>query len=175
MRICATFAKEASHAAATLLRGSIEECIKRTADFGFDCVEPQLNLDRDTLPDWNQVKAQCDSRGIQVAAYATGSLYVKNGLSFIDPDNAKARLLLDCLQLYIDAASITGGKVIIGCVRGNIKGANAAACQDKLAHGLAELLRRARDAGVTVLLEAINRYENDYLATAAQTVEFIKQ
>jgi sugar phosphate isomerase/epimerase len=110
-----------------------------------------------------------------VAAYATGSLYVKNGLSFIDPDDARVRELLARLQLYIDGAKITGGKVIIGCVRGNVAAGNYAASEERLAAGMRELLRRASDAGVTVLLEAINRYENDYLATAGQTAAFIEK
>jgi sugar phosphate isomerase/epimerase len=83
--------------------------------------------------------------------------------------------LFNRLQLYINAAKITGGKLIIGCVRGNIAGQDYNACMDRLALGMKELLRRASDSGITVLLEAINRYENDYLATAAHIVSFIEK
>jgi sugar phosphate isomerase/epimerase len=175
MKVSSTFAFEAPRKAATLLRGSFEDCIRRTAAVGFDCIEPQLNLSEDTLPDWKAVKARCDDAGIFVAAYATGSLFVKNGLSFVDADDAAVGELLARLQLYIDGAQITGGKLIIGCVRGNVAGGNYAICEERLAAGMRELLRRASNAGVTVLLEAINRYENDYLATAGQTAAFIEK
>lgn len=175
MKVCATFAYEASRKAPSLLRGTFESCIKRASALGFDCIEPQLNLDPENLPDWKAVKEQCDKLGIYIAAYATGSLYTKNGLSFIDPDDTVVQKLIDRLQLYLDGAMVTGGKLIIGCVRGNIAGADYAACEERFAQGMKELLRRAADSGVTVLLEAINRYENDYLATAAQTAAFIKK
>lgn len=175
MKICATFALESPRKAATLLRGPFDECIKRAAALGFDCIEPQLNLNVDRLPDWKAIKEQCDAAGIYIAAYASGSLYTKDGLSFIDPDTTVPQKLIARLQLYLDAAMITGGKLIIGCVRGNTSGADYAACEQRFAQGMRTLIHRAADSGVTVLLEAINRYENDYLATAAQTVAFIKK
>jgi sugar phosphate isomerase/epimerase len=175
MKICSTFAIDAPPKAATLFRGTFAQCIQRTASIGFDCIEPQLNLHYDNLPDWKTIKAQCGDAGICVAAWATGSLYVKNGLSFINPDAAKMRELIDRLQLYINAAEIIGGKLIIGCVRGNIRDSDYTRCEEQFARGMRELLHRASDAGVTVLLEAINRYENDYLATAGQTAAFIEK
>jgi sugar phosphate isomerase/epimerase len=175
VKICSTFAIDAPKKAPTLLRGNFENCIKRTANLGFSCIEPQLNLCSDNIPDWGVIKKQCDEAGINIAAYATGSLYTKNGLSFISPDDSKIKELIDCLQLYINAAKVTGGKLIIGCVRGNIAGSGYSECEKKFADGLKKLLSRASDAGVTILIEAINRYENDYLATAAQLVGFIEK
>ena len=176
MKISSTISLGAPLRAATLLRGDIFDCIARSVDMGFDGVELQLNLDEGSAIDFGEVAEFCGKKGIAVSAYATGSLYVKNGLSLIDDDPAVVDKAISRLKLYVDAAEITGGKVIIGCVRGNIPDPGEyLKLEERFASSMGRVLDAAGQKGVGVVLEAINRYENNYLATASQTACFIEK
>ncbi len=176
MKVSSTFAPAAPLTAATLLRGDLYDAIRRTAEMGFDGIELQYNLSDRNLLDFEAVRRACDDAGIEVVAWGTGSLYVQNGLSLIDEDPDVVDEALRRLGMYLDAAEICGGKVIIGCVRGNI---DEATRFELLEARFAENLRRYLDVagrrGVPVVVEAINRYENNYLPTSQDCVDFIKR
>ncbi len=175
MKVSTTIAPEAPLTAATMLRGPVEDGIKRSAEMGFDGVELQFNL-CSIQPDFNKIADLCAKLNMEVCAYATGSLYVKNGLSLIDDDKTIVQRAIEMLQKYIDAAAITGGKLIIGCVRGNLDDRHSKdEYEQRLAKSLETVIEAADKKNIKVVLEAINRYENNYLATAAQVVEFIEK
>lgn len=176
MKISSTAALAAPLKAATLFRGGLAESIRRTAEYGYDGIELQLKLDQRTEIDFDEIADQCTRNGICVSAYATGSLFVKDGLSLIDDDPDIRRQAVDRLKLYVNAASKTGGKVIIGCVRGNLRDDEEyPEMTNRLARGLDEVLNYAATKNTATVLEAINRYENNYLATAEETVAFIEE
>ncbi len=74
---------------------------------------------------------------------------------------------------HIDAARILGSKVTIGLMRG----LGSAASMDKdlkdLKEAMLPLIDYADKKGVTLCLEAINRYETALLNSAESTVDFI--
>lgn len=176
MKISSTFAPTAPLQAATLLRGELFDAIGRTADMGFDGIELQYNLSDKNKPDFHAIRKAVDERGIEVVAWGTGSLYVQNGLSLIDEDPDVVDETLRRLEMYVDGAVIAGGTVIIGCVRGNIDDATRfELLESRFAENLRRFLAVAKSKGVPVVVEAINRYENNYLPTAGDCVQFIKK
>jgi sugar phosphate isomerase/epimerase len=66
--------------------------------------------------------------------------------------------------------------VIIGSMRGNIdRPARRNVIVERLADALQEITAYAADKRCSVVLEAINRYENNYLNTAAETAAFVER
>jgi len=176
MKISATIAPAAPLKAPTLLRGDLFDCISRAADFGYQGIELQLNLGENHGIDFEKIAEFCDSKNMEVCAYATGSLYTKNGLSLAGDDPSVIREAIDRLKLYMEAAKTTGGKVVIGCLRGNVKAPeDLARTEASFAASMGEIRDIAESYGVGLVLEAINRYENNYLATAEETAGFIEK
>jgi sugar phosphate isomerase/epimerase len=76
---------------------------------------------------------------------------------------------------FVDAAAPFNATVIIGCIRGNLKNSeNKDRYLDRLAQSTRRVAVYAAEKGVPIVFEAINRYENNYLNTAAETLAFIK-
>lgn len=128
------------------------------------------------MPDADRIVRACEETGTVVCALATGSLYTQDGLSLISLDDSVVEETLARLRLYVDFSSLVGGRVIIGCVRGNLDDKKSR--RDylvRLADGLLRLGEYGARRNISFLLEAINRYENNYLATAAETKAFIEE
>ncbi|MDD5017915.1 MAG: sugar phosphate isomerase/epimerase [Eubacteriales bacterium] len=170
--VSATLAKDAPLKAPTLLRGDFLAGIKRAAGIGFDGVELQFKMPADI--DYEKVKEVCADNHVYVTALATGSIYTKDGLSLIDGNAGIVEEAIRRLKMYTDAACRLDSSVIIGCVRGNIPDGNQhRAYEKRLADSLRVVLEYAAEKNVTVLMEAINHYENNYLNTAKSCVDFI--
>lgn len=175
MKLSTTIAPDAPFSAPTMLRGDFCRCLSDTADLGFDGAELQFKAEAGNMPDASAIVRVCEKRNLEICALATGSLYTKNGLSLISSDQQVVDEALSRLKLYVDFASNVGGKVIIGCVRGNLDGQRTKEQYlRQLADGLAKLGEYGEKKKVGFLLEAINRYENNYLSTGNETAEFIR-
>jgi len=175
MKVSTTIAKEAPLSAPTMLRGDFCKRLNDTADMGFDGAELQFKALKGGMPDASGIIGVCEKRNLEICALATGSLYTKDGLSLISPDSQVVDEAIDRLKLYVDFASQVGGKVIIGCVRGNLDDKKPRdAYLKQLAEGLSRLGEYGEKKKVSFLLEAINRYENNYLATAGESTKFLK-
>lgn len=171
--ISATLALKTPYRALALLRGSFADNIKRAADMGFNGVE--LNFKAPGELNYGDIEKACSKTGLSITALATGLLYTQDGLSLIH--NEESVRIETCLRLkeYIDIASRLGGKVIIGCVRGNITRNKPLSFYMKLlSESLLILLDYAKKKNTTILLEAINHYENNYLNNATSCVDFLE-
>jgi len=122
LRISSTLALQAPFSAPTLLRGDLCESISRSAALGFAGVELQFKAETHSVPDADKTARVCEESNMTVCALATGALYVHDGLSLISDDNLVAEEALARLRLYVDFASQIGGRVIIGCVIGCVRG-----------------------------------------------------
>jgi len=100
---------------------------------------------------------------------------VQEGLSLIDDDENRGKAALKRLLHFVDAAAPYNATVIIGCMRGNLpQTTDVRPYLDRLAASVRLAADYAADKGVQIVIEVINRYENNYLNTAAQTMDFIK-
>jgi len=100
---------------------------------------------------------------------------VQDGLSLIDDDESLRKAAINRLLHFVDAAAPYQATVIIGCMRGNLpQASDVRPYLDRLAASVKLAADYAADKGVQIVFEAINRYENNYLNTAAQTMDFIR-
>jgi sugar phosphate isomerase/epimerase len=159
--------------APVLLGGKISACIKKAKRYGYDAVELHYSD-----PEKINLPAALDafgSEGMSVSGIATGSTYVVHKLSLTDAYEKIREAAIKRLYQYIDVAEKLSSTLIVGCVRGNI-GANddRNTIIGRLSESMQMVCIYAQSRNVPVVLEAINRYENNYINTALETVEFIK-
>jgi len=156
-----------------LLTGSLQEKIEKTARWGAAGVE-LLTTDPQQL-DPVEILALIHQNGLQAAAVASGGMLFALGVTLLNADvsiAAQARQRL--VDLINFAAALEAPVVTIGSFRGRsawVGGQGKALLGDILAEAAAY----ARQKSVLLALEAINRFEADILATAAETLAFIDQ
>ncbi len=146
------------------------EGIAAARDFGYDCVELHVRAPEEL--ELVRLQTALDESGMAVGALGTGRVYVDDGLSLIDRN---------------------AGRGAAPFVRVHRRGGDPARKGDHRLHArqraradrlqeclglLGEAMRRAdayaNERGVTLLLEAINRYENNYLCSVYDAAAFIR-
>jgi len=112
-----------------------------------------------------------------VSAIGTGQAYVDEKIYFTSIDKEIRSAAVQRIKDQIDLASKLNSKVIIGTIKGFLpedKNDRVIAL-DRATTCLKECAEYAKYEKVNLVLEAINRYETNFLNTAKQTVEFIEK
>lgn len=155
-----------------VFRGDISEIIRKSMHIGYDGIELQLRNPEKIDPD--AIIACCQENGIEITAIATGLEYTLNRLSMIDDDMSVREEMRKRLFLDVELAEKFNCPVIIGCVRGNIPHTGDPELYlNRFREEMLLLSDKASQHGVTIVLEAINFYVNNYLNSVRQTCDFI--
>jgi sugar phosphate isomerase/epimerase len=170
--LCFTVVRKRGAGAPFLSEGSPMQGIEAAARFGYDDVEVHVRAPQEL--DLPAIRAAQRAHPLRVAALGTGRAYVDDGLSLIDPETqGKA---LERLKGFLDAAGELGAKVIVGCLRGNVPSPEQKqTCLLRLGEAMRAADEYAARRGAALLLEPINRYENNYLCSVYDAAEFIRQ
>ena len=172
-RVAITLIENANPKAPLVLRGSVEDAIVKTREYGFDALEIHV-VSADSF-DCEKVNALCEQNGIRIASIVTGQIYVRRGLSIVDADMARRERAFKELEDYIDIAekvNATDG-IVIGWVRDRRPENDDGTYDETLAQGLKRIGLYAQDKGQKILLEVINRYETNVFNTAEETLGYI--
>ncbi len=173
-RLCLTMVTQIIGSAPFLYEGSFPEGIALARQYGYDCVEIHV-ADPDEL-NISELKAALLENKISVSALGTGRAYVNDGLSLIDDRENIRRGALERLLKFIDFAEILNCVVIVGCIRGNIPDRGLyGKYEERLGNVLKIADEYASGKGVTIVIEPINRYENNYLCNTYEISDFIKK
>lgn len=152
--------------------GDIHEIIEKCARLGYDGVELQIRSPR--ARDFNAIVRTLDRFGMKVPAITTGLEYSLNKLSMISDDPIVRYNLRENFFNDIDIAADLGSLVVIGCIRGNIPpGADRSVYLARFRDELLKMSDRAAKKGVTLVIEAINFYVNNYLCTVRECCDFV--
>lgn len=164
-----------TYAAPVPLRGMIADCARTAAHLGYEAIE--LHLTNPKRYSAAAITQMLKENGLRLSALATG-LELNHGFCLIDNDKEMRRAAVARVREHIELAGALGGIVIIGCIRGNISDVELASeRRDSLARlreSMSTLADYADEHGVTIVLEAINYYVNNYLNTLKETAAFIR-
>lgn len=170
--LCMTIVKQRGKGAPFLYGGDLVDGLAVAARLGYGGVELHVRAPQEL--ELERLKPSLRESGLRVCALGTGRAYVDDGLSLIDP--ATREEALRRLKGFIDAAQGLGAKVIVGCMRGNVPEEGSAGESLRL---LGEAMRSAdgyaAQKGVTLLIEPINRYENNYLCSVYDAAALIRK
>jgi 5-keto-L-gluconate epimerase len=158
---------------AATFKGDLETNLARIASLGYDGVE--LAIRDPKLIKMEQLDSLLGKYQLRVPAIGTGQAWGEEGLSFTDPDAAIRRAAVERIKGHIPNASHLGAAIIIGLIRGIVRpGVDHQQAMEWLIDALRECSEAARERGVRLALEPINRYETTLINNATQGLELIE-
>lgn len=143
------------------------------ADNGFDSIEYHIR-DPKTEVDGPMIKDLVAETGLIVSSLGTGQAYGAEGLSITSPDPDIRKRAIRRLKDHVELSSIIGGHVIIGSMRGMVEpGKTFDEVDSLMVESMKELADYAEKYDVYYAIEAIDRFETNYLQTAQDVLDVI--
>ncbi len=174
MKLAITIVKEATAQAPLVLRGGYPEAIRKAAQIGYDAVE--LHTPDPMEVNVEEIRTACQACGVTVCSIGTGLAFVRDGITLTSCDESIRLRALARLQSFIHLAESLGGVVIVGSIKGQVRdSADRSTYEWHLTEALGDCLPAARQGGVTLVLEAMNRYESDFLNSIEDCARFIER
>lgn len=174
MKISVALSPTRARFAPLLYMGDLRLGMQKAAAFGFDGVELNLrdsdDLDQDAIAGW------AEELGLEVPSFGTGQSYFEDGLSLADTRPEIQKAVRERLKGHVRFAARLGAQVVLGSIRGKFSDPDPAVHQAELdiaIQATREVAAYALERGVGLTVEAVNRYETDFLNTAAETLAFI--
>ena len=149
----------------------LQEGLDWLARSGFDGAEVCISSYESI--DVAKVREELDKRHLGCSTISTGQARTLENISLLHTGEPLKKAQ-ERLKQHIDAAAILGSKVTLGLLRGI--GAPGMGKQDKyyLAKNMEPIIDYACQKNVTIILEAINRYETALLNSADAVMDFIE-
>lgn len=172
MRIAGAISAEKTKFGPMIYSGDLEESIKKLAEFGYDGVEISLR-DPDTV-DKDKLKKILNKNSLSLASIGTGQAALKDNLTFTNPDSRVRKKAVERIMRQIEFAVEFSAPVIIGLIRGSLP---EGAGKDEAIKWAVSACQRcadfAREKGMDVLIEMINRYEVNWLNSTLEGKDFL--
>ncbi|MEN8908318.1 MAG: sugar phosphate isomerase/epimerase [Clostridiales bacterium] len=157
-----------------VLRGDYVNSIEFAKELGYDAVEIHV-VDPKTV-DVSKIKKVCLKKNILVSSIGTGMSYSQDKLSLMSEDYNTRLAAIKRVKDFIILAKELNSKVIIGLIRGIIKSdSKYLKSEERVYNSLGECLNFAEKNNVKLVVEAINRYESNFLNTLNYTKRFIEK
>ena len=157
-----------------VLRGDINYLLNKAHMYGYNGLEIHSNLaskiDSDKI--LRAKKKYC----LDISTLGTGLVYGIDGLSFSSEDRQIRLEAVNRIKDFIILANKLNSKVIIGSVRGSLDDKYNDKCSALIwiKECLSDCIEEAEKYNVILLLEAINRYETNFLNKVEDVFEFIR-
>jgi sugar phosphate isomerase/epimerase len=163
---------DVDHGPLALLSGTFEEKCQKAARLGFHGIELMV---RDPAHlDWPAVEGCLRDAGLEVPQIVTGELYGADGLCLVTADRNLHQRAVERTRAVIDLASRLGAIVNIGRLRGQLAFLTSAAHPWASAlNALRGVIEYAAGNGVRIAIEPLNRYETDFVHSAADGLRLV--
>lgn len=156
-----------------IIRGDIGHVACEVRRAGYDAIELFLRNPQQYRA--TELLQAAHGEGLCFCAISTGMEYTKNGLCLIHDDGANRRAAIDRLKAHIDLGAALDCPVVVGIMRGSIPDFDRQAeYLARYTDALLELAAYAKQAGTSLYVESIMRYINNYLNSAPETAQFLR-
>lgn len=158
-----------------LFAGRLEEGLEVAGTLGFSFVELSLRAAEDVDPD--ELARLLRRHALTLSAVATGQACLVDSLCLASPDPEVRAGAAGRLSRAVELAAPFGAAVIVGGIRGRLTGDPEAQAAQRAAalDAMAGCAGRAARHGVTLLVEPINRYETNFVNTAAEALAVVAE
>ena len=151
-----------------------KKTIKKITEIGFDGVELAVRNPKDL--ETESIIKIIKENNLEVPAIGTGQAYVKEGLSFTDPNENVRKMAVERIKSQVLFASNFNAQVIIGSIRGKIgETIDQKEAEEWIVKNLKQCTNFAKEYNIKLTLEPINRYKANFINTVDQGIKFIKQ
>lgn len=172
MRTSVTITKEKLKSAPIVLQGEYLDSFKLASQSGFQDIE--LHLTDPNEIDLDNFRNGLCKYNLGLSALGTGLNYGMLKLSLTDEDIERRRYAIQRIKDCIDFGKNFNSVIIIGTVVGKIFDAPSNDIYiERLKSSLKELIIYAEKQEVILVIEAINRYESDFVNNAKQVYDFV--
>ncbi len=158
---------------ALAFKGDLESGIEMAKDIGYDGVEIAIRDPK--VVNVAEIKKIAAERGLTIPAVGTGQAFLVEKLSLTSKDEELRKGAVKRLKEHVDFASELGAMVIIGLIRGFIGDRDREEAISDFVNGVREVAEYAKEKGVSLVIEPLNRYESDFLNTAEETLEILDE
>lgn len=160
--------------AVSLFLGNFDNRLLKAKTSGFDGIEllvgDPLKLDAETI------STSVKNAGLKIAAIGTGLQASVEGLCLISNKTEIERKALSRFKNLIDFASQCNCPIVtLGSFRGILNETQSNKEKSKFETTLKEIVDYASDKSVSIGIEPLNRYENNYLNVAFEVTELIEK
>ena len=156
-----------------LLSGTFEEKAAKAGKLGYDGIE--LMVRDPARLDWPAVKSTLEGAGLEVPQIVTGELFGADGLCLVTADEDLRRRAEARTRSVIELAAYLDTMVNIGRLRGQLKFLSDVSDPWAIAvERLRGVIVYAAEKGVKITMEPINRYETDFILSAADGVHLVE-
>jgi sugar phosphate isomerase/epimerase len=173
INLSVTISSLGSKFAPIIFQGDYVSGIKKAKEIGYKAVE--LHIRDPKAIDIPAIMGALKKNNLTVSTIGTGQAYVDERLYFTSTNAGVRNAAVQRIKDQIDFAAPFRAKVIIGTIKGLLPEDRneREIALERLITCLRECGDYAQKKDVKLVLEAINRYESNYLNTAEQTAEFI--
>lgn len=159
--------------AAVPLQGDIAASLALAAEIGYDAVE--LNMGHPCEVDEAALVEGLKCHGLAAISIATGAAYFEEGLCLSADDKTDRDRAVERIRVQCGFGARIGARVLVGMMRGRLDPdpEKAKRQRDWFAESLEACATAAKEAGTSLLIEPMNRYETNFLTTVRETLEFL--
>ena len=152
--------------------GELEAACRAAKQIGFTAVEI-FAPSAESLSELS-LQTLLDAEGLQLAALGTGAGWVLHRRHLVSPLAAERREAEEFIRTIIDQAGEFGAMAIVGSMQGSFGvEVDRATALEFLADALTRLGEHARQYGVPLLYEPLNRYETNLINTLSAASELL--
>ena len=158
-----------------LLRGNLETSFRLAADMGYQGIELFLRQPDDVNAD--TVSSLAAGYSLAIPSLGTGMATRQDGLTFTDPAPERRTLAVERFVQFVPLAARLGAALTVGMLWGVLgeNGDQRAVRRQQAIDSLRACCEQAGQAGVTVLLEPLHRYQTDWVNRVSDALEIIDE
>lgn len=151
-----------------------EEYTSNIAAMGYAAVEPMINdpakIDRE------KIQRILEKHHMKISGLRSGSIYGKNGWRLSSPDPENRSRAVRRLKEVIVLAGAFHTNVMVGLMQGHLDdGESLEQAEELIADALRECSEFAGPYDVTILYEAVNRFELEYHNTTEEMIGMLER
>lgn len=155
-----------------VFRDNLEASMKKAAALGYDGVElALLSKEQVNIKDIKRVTAQYN---LEIPVVSTGQVFAEGGMWFTSDDSAIREKAKKQFSGLMDVAAEFGADINIGRLRGFISEEQTfKQAENNFIECLLPLADRAKELGIKILIEPVNRYEINYINSCTDGVSLL--
>lgn len=151
-----------------------EHLVFRLSAMGYDAVEPLIN--DPSHVDVAGIKQILHTNQMKISGLRSGSIYGKNGWCLSSPDKENRAKAVQRLKEVIILAAAFRTNVMVGLMQGHLaEGQTLEQAEKNIVQALRECSDFAQSYGVTILYEAVNRFELEYHNTTEDMIRMLER
>lgn len=174
MKIAVVISTEDAKFGPIIYKGDLCESIKKISKFGYEGVE--ISIKDPKIVKRSELKKVLKNNNLYLTALGTGQVVASEGITFIDSDINIRKSAIKRIKEHIEIASEFNSAVIIGLIKGNLpENSQKHIARERAIEACLECSEFAENYGVNIFLEAINRYEINWLNSISDGIDILKE